>query len=50
VLRIENILEGDLKAWSEAKGANSTDGGSWRAEKTAGNVTESVEGVVRKFR
>lgn len=50
VLRVYNILERDLKAWGEAERANGTDGGGWRAKKTAGNVLESVERVMVSFR
>lgn len=49
VLRINNVLEGDLKARNEAKRANGADGGCWRAKKTAGNVRESLERVMRAF-
>lgn len=49
VLRIDNVLEGDLKARNEAKRANDADGGCWRAKKTAGNVAESLERVMRAF-
>jgi hypothetical protein len=49
VLPVDNILERDLKAWCKTKRANGADSQSWRAKKTTGNVSESLERVVRTF-